>query len=672
MEAWVQSILEWVEANPTWALLLVFLSSLGESLFIFGLLIPGALLMFAAGAIVSTGALELGPTLVAAISAAILGDGLSYWLGRSMRDRLRGIWPISRYPQLLDKGEVFFSKHGGKSVILGRFVGAVRPIIPTVAGASGMRPAHFFFVDTLSALGWGPVYILPGVVFGASLGLAAEVAGRMVVVLLGAAFAIWFVVWSTQHIYQWISRHAEEYTMALLDWSHRHRRLGRLGSSLADPDQPETPGLAILALVLLAIGWLILSLLWGDSNEPPLLDALIYQQLQTLRTHGIDVIAVGLAELGRWEVYLPLTLAVLAGLISLDRARAAIHWIAAIGFAAIVALGINLLIEAPPPVDFYAGDPSNIYHGGHIIMATVVYGFIPVLINTRLESRRRWFHYGFFYSLITLIAMAQLYLGAHWFSDTLLGIGLGAIWVALLTLGYRRRTPQQIPATPLVIIVISALSAAAVIQWNVSLEDDLQVYQEELHNQSMTQTTWRQEGYTQLSAKVIDLAGTRQRPVNIQWAGELDAIRSSLVTLGWELPAPLSLSGSMLWLTDTPDISALPMPPQVHDGRAQALVMRKAIDSTSQWVIRLWPSRWTIATSTDADVPLWLGSINLVALEQDVPYLTFPTNSGQYLDAMQQLATLSGKAYQRSKQRRSLLPAEGGEDDWVLLITTMD
>ena len=672
MEAFVQSVLEWVAANPNWALALVFISSLSESLFLIGLLVPGALLMFAAGAIVSTGALQLGPTMMAAIAAAILGDGLSYWLGRSMRDRLHYVWPISRYPKLMEQGERFFHKHGGKGVILGRFVGAVRPIVPTVAGASGMRPAHFFIVDTISALGWAPVYILPGVVFGASLGLAAEVAGRLVVVLFAVVAVVWAVIWSTQHLILWFSRHAEEFTVALLDWSHRHRRLGRLGSSLADPDQPETPGLAILALLLLTIAWVILTLLWGRDQTPPLLDSFIFQQLQALRTHNADVVAVGLSQLGGWKVYLPLAAAVLAGLLSMKRTRATAHWIAAVGFAAVVAVGINLLINAPAPYSYHAGQISGEYHGGNIVLGTVIYAFIPVLITTRITTKRRWWHYGFFYTLIALIALAQLYLGAQWFSDTLLGISLGLIWVALLTLGYRRRRPQRIPATPLAIIVISALSAAAAIQWTLSLPDDLRLYQEDLHSQIMSEQHWRSEGYRDLSDRVIDLAGTRNRPINLQWAGRIDAIRSELIARGWEAPAPISIGGAMLWLTDAPPIGTLPMLPQVHDGRAQALIMRKPIDDASQWVLRLWPSRWLVSNAA-GEVPLWLGSTHRVTLNQSLPYLTFPANAVGYVDALMELGTPTEPVRHReSGAAGSPAAADGGNPggDWILLRST--
>jgi undecaprenyl-diphosphatase len=75
---------------------------------------------------------------------------------------------------MLRNGEAFFYRHGGKSVLFGRFVGPVRPVIPVVAGMLGMGPAHFAVLNVLSAIGWALVYILPGVFFGTSLAMAGR------------------------------------------------------------------------------------------------------------------------------------------------------------------------------------------------------------------------------------------------------------------------------------------------------------------------------------------------------------------------------------------------------------------------------------------------------------------------------------------------------------------
>ena len=162
---YLEALLAFITHHPALAYGTIFLVSLCESLALVGLVIPGTVIMFGIGAVVATGSLGLKPVLLLAMAGAIAGDGVSYWLGHHYRERLQRIWPFSRYPGMLQKGMAFFNRHGGKSILFGRFVGPVRPVIPVVAGMLGMRPLHFSVVNVLSALGWALVYILPGVFF---------------------------------------------------------------------------------------------------------------------------------------------------------------------------------------------------------------------------------------------------------------------------------------------------------------------------------------------------------------------------------------------------------------------------------------------------------------------------------------------------------------------------
>lgn len=157
-----QSMQDWIILNPTWAGSIVFLLSMCESLAVVGLFIPGLLMMGIVGALVSAGILDIFPTLIYAILGAIAGDGISYYLGYTFKDHLPNYWPFRRYPQWLARGKQFFINHGSKSIVIGRFVGPVRPFIPVVAGMMHMSPRMFLFANILSAVVWAPIYMLPG------------------------------------------------------------------------------------------------------------------------------------------------------------------------------------------------------------------------------------------------------------------------------------------------------------------------------------------------------------------------------------------------------------------------------------------------------------------------------------------------------------------------------
>lgn len=609
---WMQSLLAWVSANPGWAYLIVFSVAFIESIFILGLIIPGAFMLFGVGALVPTGAIQLWPTLLSAVGGAIAGDCFSYWLGRRFRTQLYEIWPLRNYPALIARGEMYFIAHGGKSVLLGRFVGAVRPIIPTIAGVAGMRPLLFVTVDVLSAIAWAPCYILPGVVVGASLGLAAEVASRMVVVLLVVGATIALVVWLTRRVLAWLPAHAEELVHGLLDWSRRHRMLGRLGRGLADPTQPETPALAILALVLLGAGWLSLYLLWGITTPryPVPSDAMAYQLFQELRSPLADHIAMAIAQLGDWEVYLPLSIAILVTLLVVGQQRAAAHWIAGLGFGAVLAASLSGALAVPVPIEYYRGETHSGFAGGHSVFAAVVYGFLPVLLASRWRTPRRWRYYVPFFALVVLIALARLYLGAQWLSDTLLGLTLGLLWVALLTLGYRRHRPQWVPQMPLLIVALVAIAIGATYQWSSRLTRDLQHYTHKDAISTLAVTDWRDSAMPLLPSYRVDLRGKRGHPLNLHWAGTLADIEASLLARGWQRTPGFGADSALLWLTGKPDITRLPVLPQVHDGEYAALTLRYPVDHDQQWLIRLWPSDWRVLPAGGETQPLWIGYVS--------------------------------------------------------------
>ncbi|MCU7854834.1 MAG: DedA family protein, partial [Candidatus Thiodiazotropha sp. (ex Lucinoma borealis)] len=172
-------LLAWIGENPFWAGIAVFIVAFSESVALFGLLIPGVVMMFGFGALIATGTLNFWPVFWWSVTGAVAGDGLSFWLGRHFKEKLKDFWPFSRYPATLNRGIAFFERYGGKSVAIGRFFGPVRAIIPLVAGMLGMSPLRFLIANVASALVWAPAYLLPGIVFGASLELASEVAFRL-------------------------------------------------------------------------------------------------------------------------------------------------------------------------------------------------------------------------------------------------------------------------------------------------------------------------------------------------------------------------------------------------------------------------------------------------------------------------------------------------------------
>jgi membrane protein DedA with SNARE-associated domain len=196
MEHLVQLTLAFVSAHAGWAFAVMFVTAFGESFVFLSLLFPGTSLLVAAGALMATGTLPYFPVLAGAVIGAILGDTVSFWIGRRFGPALARVWPFTRNPELLPRGIRFFARYGGLSVFVGRFFGPLRAVVPLAAGIMEMPSNHFWIANLGSALVWAPMLILVGDGVGT---LGARLIGpeRLVllvfagIVLFGIGGALW-------------------------------------------------------------------------------------------------------------------------------------------------------------------------------------------------------------------------------------------------------------------------------------------------------------------------------------------------------------------------------------------------------------------------------------------------------------------------------------------------
>src|SRR5688572_4022 len=104
MHDFIGSLLNWLNAHPNFSGLVTFIISAAESVAIIGTIVPGTVMMTAIGTLAGGGVIPLWPTICWAILGAILGDGISYWIGYYFKDRLKSIWPFRTHPEILEKG----------------------------------------------------------------------------------------------------------------------------------------------------------------------------------------------------------------------------------------------------------------------------------------------------------------------------------------------------------------------------------------------------------------------------------------------------------------------------------------------------------------------------------------------------------------------------------------
>ena len=624
--------LDWVASHPGLALLLLFFVAALDAVFIIGAFVPAGILLFGVGALVGLDRLELWPAVLLAASGAVVGDALSFWLGRHYGERLFEHPWLARYPEALARSRQFFVRHGGKGVMAARFLGPVRAITPALAGASNMPAWLFLLADGVAALAWAFAYLGPGIAFGASLELAAEVAGRLALLVLGLFVLALLGFALARGLVSGLSLRAERWVGELLDYSRRHRRLGRFGAALADPDQPETPVLAILAILLTALGALLLVAALGTAlHQGPLwFDAAIYQGLRELRTPWGVGLAAFFVQLGDWRVYGAVALAVLVGLAAQRKPRALAHWLAAAGFGAILALGMGLAPLLPPPFELFGHAPAVAGLGRDLPLAVSLYGFLPVLLSTGRRPLARVLIYGVAVSLLSLLTLGRLYLGVQWASQALIATLIGVAWASLLGLGYRRHRARPVRSTPYLLLLPAAVVLAFFMR---STAPDGAVPLDGMSGQQvLARELWWQGDWRLLPGQRVDLAGRARQPLNIQWAAAADRIGAALSQAGWTEPPPLNPATALRWLAPQTLLPDLPLLPQAHEGRHQTLLWRHELTVGRQATLRLWYSGHV----TERGEPIWVGMLgqqhlrNLLGLLH-VPLTVAPEPDGRSL-----------------------------------------
>jgi len=162
IEAFVAATLEFIRSNQAWAAPVVFVLAFGESLAVVSLLLPATAILFGLSGLLGASGIAFWPCWVAAASGAILGDAVSYWVGYHFKDRIAHVWPLTRVPDLLPRGQRFFARWGIAGVFVGRFFGPLRAAVPLAAGSCAMPHLPFQLANVGSAVVWATGILSPG------------------------------------------------------------------------------------------------------------------------------------------------------------------------------------------------------------------------------------------------------------------------------------------------------------------------------------------------------------------------------------------------------------------------------------------------------------------------------------------------------------------------------
>lgn len=181
---------------PVALLAVVLLLAFAETALFLDLVVPGEVGMVLAGAAANEADIPLVAVIAAGVVGAVLGDTTSFWMGRVAGPRLvhRFRWTRKRFGGALERAERYFEHTGGAAIVGGRFVGALRAVVPFVAGSAGMGFGRFLAWNFVASLGWASAVVSAGYFFGDDVASVIDRVGTAVsvgVIVVVVAAILW-------------------------------------------------------------------------------------------------------------------------------------------------------------------------------------------------------------------------------------------------------------------------------------------------------------------------------------------------------------------------------------------------------------------------------------------------------------------------------------------------
>ena len=611
----LSQLVDFLAAHQMLAILFAFLVAFAEALLILGLFVPSTTVLVGLGTLIGLGKMAFLPVFAATVAGAIAGDALSFWAGVHWKEQIRTFWPFSRYTALMDKGEQFIARHGGKSIFIVRFIPGVKAVVPTIAGMMGMSTTRFVLVNVGSAFVWAAAHLLPAIALGRGLQVAHAANPRFAILAgLGAAAAL--LAWASLRLVRGVLvPAADRGRLRLALWLERQGdRSGALARVLRNHDRMlEAAALIGLAFVALAsFGLLLIAVIFDPEMAQA--DAAIGQFVQGLRTDWATSAMVGITMLGDTAVLLPVALLLIA-VLAVRRQWALAGAVTVASMAGVVFVPLfKTLLHRARPIPMYQGADGFSFPSGHSTLATIIFGMLALFLAHSLPARFRSLVYGSIATLIALIGLSRVYLQAHWPSDVLAGMLFGSAVVSVVALLLHARAvaiPRPAFAALLMVIGLGIMPLHLWTGWTTAAAR----YDAAPPLTTLAAGDWLATGWQQLPTHRILLDGEPGEPMLLQTTWPLPDLVTAFEAAGWQssqatlsdeilsavVPSRHELGGHAPW-------------PMTHLGRS-ALATFTRMDATDQRIVlRIWETQTLVQDGTGT-APLLMVSLSADRLD---------------------------------------------------------
>jgi membrane protein DedA with SNARE-associated domain/membrane-associated phospholipid phosphatase len=431
------------KALGPWSYALVGVLAYLETGAFVGLVAPGETVVIAGGVIAGQGEIDLIPLIGLVWACAVLGDTTSFYLGRRLGRRfLERHGPrVKITPERLTMVEGYFDRHGGKTILIGRFIGLVRALAPFIAGTSGVPFRRFVPFSIVGTGLWATTFCVLGYIFWRSFDTVAHLAGQAIFgfgVTVGVIVGIVVAYRRRAEIHAWLLAHERHPLVRPLLAVGRplHRRVLAPIARVVVPQlrflwERLTPGGLGLelttALAVGAVGLYVFALyvvvLSGDLNATPLDRELLDlgDRMRSAMAEDIAKIVSGFGSFPACASVIAVTSVLLA-----VRRRPAEVVVLVLGLG-LIYIGVHLAkagIDRPRPAGPRTGFEKSSFPSGHAAYATAWIA-AAVVFTRRLGLVGSATLVTGAIALAAAVGLSRIYLRVHYWSDVAGGWGLG-------------------------------------------------------------------------------------------------------------------------------------------------------------------------------------------------------------------------------------------------------